>query len=259
MAHVLGWIKLWNYAYAASLASAIGTALAVGNVLLLVRLMTGRTAAAVVAAVSLALAHTVWAYAVVPQTYGWAAAFLSTECLCAWAFLEERKAGLAAPPGAPNGVAISNHMMAGLGLAVFVVWVAWQCGHRRAAWWVLPAGAACWLAGGVLYWLVLGMEFERTGSLLATFHSATVGQWGNEVFNLGRLPHLALTTILYVVLNYPTPLIVGILFGAVVLVRRRDRFSRLLVILAAVYPCGRPATTWWFNTRSSSRSTCSRA
>ena len=233
-AHALEWMG-FKYPYAANLASAIGTALAVGNVLLLVRLMTGRLAAAVVAAVSLALAHAVWYQGVIAQTYGWTAAFLSAECLCAWAFLERRRPVWLLLLAFVNGVAISNHMMAALSLAVFAVWAVWLCVRGRAPWWVLAAGAACWLAGGALYWGVLEQEYARSGSLLATFHSATVGQWGAGVFNVDRLPRLLLETVLYMGLNYPTPLIIAIPVGAVLLGRRRDSFGRLLLVLATVY------------------------
>jgi hypothetical protein len=234
VAHGIGLLGV-NYAYAANLASAIGTALAVGNVLLLVRLVTGRTLAAVVAAVSLAVAHTVWAHAVMAETYGWDAAFLSAECLCVWAFLQRQQVHWLLLAALVNGVASSNHMMAVLGLAVLVAWTVWQCVRRRAPWWVLAAGAGCWIVGGTLYWIVLADEFQRSGSLVATFHSATVGQWGAAVFNVGRLPRLLFESVLYIGLNYPTPLILAILFGAVVLIRRRDSFSRFLVVLAALY------------------------
>lgn len=234
VAHVIGLAGV-HYAYAANLAAAIGAALAVGNVLLLVRLMTGQTMAAVVAAASLAVAHTVWAHAVLAETYGWDAAFLSAECLCAWAFLRRREVRWLLLAALINGVAVSNHMMAVLGLAVLVVWTVWQCRRGQAPWWVLAAGAGCWIIGGTIYWIVLAGEFQRSGSLVATFHSATVGQWGSAVFNLGRLPRLLFESVLYIGLNYPTPLAVLIPFGALVLAVRQDAFSRLLVALAAVY------------------------
>jgi hypothetical protein len=235
VAHGLGRLPLWNYAYAANLASALGTALAVGNLLVLVRLVTGRTGPAVIGAAAFALGHTVWAHAVMAETYGWAAAFLSAECLCAWAFLARRQARWLLALALVNGLAISNHMLASLSLAVFGVWVLWECRRRRAPWRVVPAGAACWLAGGVLYWIVLWPEWQRTDSLAAVFRSATSGQWGDAVFNLADLPGMLAKTVLYVLLNYPTPLVAGIVVGAVVLAARRDTFSRLLVVLAVVY------------------------
>jgi len=234
-AHTLGLVPLWNYAYAANLASALGMALAVANVLLLARLMTGSTWAAAIAAISFGIGHAVWAHAVMAETYGWAAAFLSAECLCAWAWLNKGRAGWLLLLFFVNGVAVSNHMMASLSLAVFGVWMLAECVRRRAPWWTLPASAGCWLVGGTLYWIVLGMEYERCGSLLETLRSATVGRWGSAIFNVADLPPLLGKSALYVMLNYPTPLVAAIFVGAAVLVRRRDALSRLLVVLGALY------------------------
>lgn len=235
VAHVLGLVPLWNYAYAANLASAIGTAVAVANVLVLARLMTGRTWAAVIAAVSLAVGHAVWSHAVMAETYGWAAALLSAECLCAWAWIDRRKGRWLLLLFFLNGIAISNHMMASISLVVFAVWVLMECIRCRAPWRTLPASAGCWLAGGTVYWIVLGMEYMRCGSLVETLHSATLGRWGSQVLNVADLPSLLGKSALYVVLNYPTPLLLAVLVGAVVLVRRRDALSRILVVLGVLY------------------------
>ena len=72
-------------------------------------------------------------------------------------------------------------------------------------------------------------------SLVETFRSATVGRWGSEIFNLADLPRLFLKSLLYVGLAYPTPLILAIPFGAARLVQRRNMFSWLILILAALY------------------------
>jgi hypothetical protein len=234
-AHVLGSVPLWNYAYAANLASAIGTALAAANVLVLARLVTGRTWPGVLAAVSFAVGQAVWAHAAMAETYGWAAAFLSAECLCAWAYLARRQARWLLLLFLLNGIAISNHLLAVLSLAVFAVWTLYECIRRRTPWRVVPAGAGCWLAGGTLYWIVVGMEYARTASVAQTLRSALVGRWGGAIFNMADLAALLGKSVLYVGLNYPTPLIAAGFIGAWVLVRRRDAFARLLVVLAAVY------------------------
>ena len=235
LAWALGHVGPWNYAYAANLASAIGTALAVGNVVLLARLVTGRTWPAVVAGITFGVGHAVWAHAVVAETYGWAAAFVSAEGLCAWAWRRSGKARWLLLLLLVNGVAISNHLMAVLSLAVFGVWILSGWTRGRAPWWILPAGAGCWLAGGTLYWIVLGMEYARKESILATLASGTVGAWGGSIFNSSDLAGLAAKSVLYVGLNYPTPLALAIFAGAWVLGRRREAMGRLIVILAVLY------------------------
>ena len=106
VAHALGYIPLWNYAYAANLASALGAAVAVGNVLVLVRLVTGRTWPAVLAATMLAVGHGLWAYATIAQTYGWAAAVFP-----AWSSVR----GCGRPGGKSGGCWPSRW------------WVGWAC------------------------------------------------------------------------------------------------------------------------------------
>jgi hypothetical protein len=235
VAHFLGKIPLWNYAYAANLASAIGSALAVGNVLLLVRLMTGRTLPAVLAATTLAVGHGLWAYATVAQTYGWAAAMLSALALAAWMWTVRRQVRWMLMAAFVGGMAVSDHMMVILALAAMTVWSVAECVRGRAPWWVLPAGAALWTLGATLYWIVLAGEYARTGSLWMTIRSGTVGQWGSGVFNLADLPGTLGKSAMYVVLNYPTPLALAAVAGAWRLARRRDAFSWLILAMTVLY------------------------
>ena len=230
------WIRpLWNYAFAATFCSALGTALAVANVALLVRLLTGHRWAAVVGGATFGLGHAVWAHACVSEVYGWAAAFLGAECLCAWAWTRRRQARWLLLLFFLDGVAISNHLMAALGLAVFGTWLLVEWVRRRAPAWVLPAAVGCWLAGGALQWVVVGLEYARTGDLAATVRSATVGEYGGAVLNAADLPRLLKNSVLYVGLNYPTPLALAGLVGAVALARRRQAMATLVLALAAVY------------------------
>jgi hypothetical protein len=235
VAWALGRVGIWSYAYAANLASAIGTALAVGNVVLMVRLVTGRAWPAILGGILFGIGHAVWAHAVMAETYGWAAALVSAECLCAWAWLARRQARWLLLLFLINGVAISNHLMAVLSLAVFGVWVVVACVRGRARYSAIPAAAGCWIVGATLYWIVLGIEYEQTHSLLAALRSGTVGAWGSRIFNLSDLPGLLGKSILYVCLDYPTPLALAMFVGLWVLWRRRETFGRLMVILAVLY------------------------
>ena len=234
-ARALGLVPFWNYAYAANLCSAVAMALAAANIVLVVRLVTGRMAPAVVAGFSFALGHTIWTFAVMSEVLGWTAAFLSAECLLAWLWIDRRQARWLLLLFLVNGAAISDHMMAVFSLAVFGTWMVVECVRRRAPWWVLPAAVGCWLAGGTLYWIVGALEYVRTGDLLETARSMTGGYHGGSVANMGDLPRLLGRSVLYVGLNYPTPLVAAIAVGAVVLARRRNAFGVLVLVLAAIY------------------------
>jgi len=235
VAHLLGKVPLWNYAYAANLASAFGSALAVANVLLLVRLMTGRTWPAVLAGATLAVGHGLWAYATVAQTYGWAAAMMSAMILAAWMWNVRRQVRWLLLLALVGGLAVTDHVMVVLALAVLGVWVVAECIRGRAPWWVLPAGAALWVVGGTLYWVVLAEEYARTGSMWETLRSGTVGQWGSGVFNAAELPALLKKSAMYIVLNYPTPLALAAVAGVWALVRRGGAFSWMILAMAVLY------------------------
>jgi len=200
-----------------------------------VRLVTGRTAPAVLAGLSFGLGHTIWTFAVMSEVLGWTAAFLSAECLLAWLWIDRRQARWLLLLFLVNGVAISNHMMAVFSLAVFGTWMVVECVRRRAPGWILPAAVGCWLAGGTLYWIVGTLEYVRTGDLLETARSMTGGYHGSSAANLGDLPRLLGRSVLYVGLNYPTPLVAAVAVGAVVLARRRSTFGVLVLVLAAIY------------------------
>ena len=234
-ARALGLVPFWNYAYAANLCSAVAMALAAANIVLVVRLVTGRTAPAVIAGLSFGLGHTIWTFAVMSEVLGWTAAFLSAECLLAWLWIDRRQARWLLLLFLVNGVAISNHMMAVFSLVVFGTWMVVECVRRRAPWWIVPAAVGCWLAGGTLYWIVGALEYVRTGGLLETVRSMTGGYHGGSVANMGDLPRLLGRSVLYVGLNYPTPLVAAIAVGAVALVRRRNAFGVLVLVLAAIY------------------------
>jgi len=234
-ARALGLVPFWNYAYAANLCSAVAMALAAANVVLVVRLVTGRAAAAVIAGIAFALGHTVWTFAVMSEVLGWTAAFLSAECLLAWLWISRRQARWMILLFLVNGVAISNHLMAAFSLGVFGVWMVVECVRRRVRWWVLPAAVGCWLVGGTLYWIVVGLEYSRTGDFMETLRSATMGSYAGAVANVSGLGGMLGRSVLYVALNYPTPLVLVGIMGLIILVRRRDTFSVLLLALALVY------------------------
>lgn len=225
----------WDMAYGANLASALGAAVAVANVLLVVYLLTNRPWPAIVAAVAFAVGHTVWWFAVTAEVLSWCAAFVSVECLCYLAWRRTGRSVWVLVLFFANGVALSNHLMAVFSLLVFGVCVVAAVVRRRVAWWTLPAGAACWLIGGTLYWIVLALEYARTGSAWETLVSATVGGYGSQAVNLSNLPALLGKSVLYVGLNYPTPLVLAAGAGVWTLWRRPKPGGRALVVLAAAY------------------------
>lgn len=214
IAHGLGSTGLWDYARAASVASALGTAITVANVWLIVWLLVRRTGAATVAALACMLAHTVWQLGAQPQTYGWSNAALTGMLVLAIAYAQTSRTAWLLLAALVGGLGLSVHLMSQFGLAVLAVWVVVRVVRRETPWGVIPAGLGLWLVGGALFWYVAIMEYQRTGDVRATLESAFLGGWGGAVFNLRGIPQMLGRSVLMLVMNFPTPVALLGLWGA---------------------------------------------
>jgi len=213
VAHGLGRVGLWDYAKAASVASALGAGLAVANVWLVVWLLVRRAGPATVAALSAMLAHTVWQLAVQPQTYGWSNAATLGMLAAAVAYARGGRSRWLIVLLLVGGLGLSVHLMSQLALAVLGAWVLVRVVRGRTQAWAVAAGAAAWAVGGALFWYVAWLEYERTGDVRATAVSALLGDWGYAVFNVAGLPRMLLRSALMLVLNFPTPLVLVGAYG----------------------------------------------
>jgi len=207
LGHGLGRLGVWDFARAASVASALGTAIAVANVWLLLWLLVRHAGAATIGALACMLAHTIWQQGVQPQTYGWTLAALSAMLVLAVAHLETGRRRWLLLMFLAGGVGLSIHLMSQLALVVLAAWVLGKVVRRRLPVWIVPAGLAAWLLGGALFWYAVGLEYAATADAAATLKSALVGQWASAVFNLQGLPRMAWRSALMFVLNFPTPVV----------------------------------------------------
>ncbi len=213
LGHGLGRLGIWDFAEAASVTSALGTAIAVANVWLLVWLLVRHPGAATVGAAACMLAHTIWQQGVQPQTYGWSLAAMSAILVTAVAYVQTRRPGYLVLALLAGGVGLSAHLMSQLVLVVLGVWIVWDVGRRRTPAWVVPAGLAAWIVGGALFWYVACLEYAGTHDVAATLKSALVGRWAGAVFNLQGLGQLAWRSALMFVLNFPTPVVLLAAWG----------------------------------------------
>lgn len=213
LGHGLGRLGIWDFARAASVASALGTAVAVANVWLLVWLLVRHAGAATVSAAACMLAHTVWQTSVQPQTYGWSLATVSAMLVLALVYVRTDRPRWLVLMFLAGGVGLSIHLMSQLVLVVLGAWVMWEVIRRRMPAWVVPAGLAAWLLGGALFWYTAWLEYATTHDLAATLESALVGRWGGAVFNLQGLGTLVRRSALMFVLNFPTPVVLLAVWG----------------------------------------------
>ncbi len=213
LAHGLGRLGVWNYAKAASVASIAGTAILAANIWLLSFLLTRRLVPSIIAFLACLLAHTIWQQGVQPQTYGWSNAFSIAVLIAAVGYIRTGRLRWLMLMFFLGGMGLSVHMMSQLALGVLGVWVLLRVIRRRTPAWTLAAGAALWIIGGLLFWYVVFLEYQRTGNAGATLVSAFVGKWGSAVFNISGLPGMFVRSMAMFVLNFPTPIALFGVYG----------------------------------------------
>ncbi|MEE9370794.1 MAG: hypothetical protein V3W45_04905, partial [Sedimentisphaerales bacterium] len=184
-----------------------------------------------------ALAHSVWFLGVQAQTYSMATAALSGGLLLVLAYLATRRLGLLYLMGLVFGLGISAHMMSQVGFAVIMVWLAAKCARREISIWSIVMVILSWAIGAFLLWVVMVTEYRRSGDMAGTIASAIWGEWGSAVFNVGRLVFLLKRSVLFFVLNFPTPLVLLAIPGVWFSFRRLGNHTGawLLAICSGAY------------------------
>lgn len=224
-------------AFKTNLVSAVFGAITVANVFLLLRLWTGHARAAVIGATALAVAHTFWQHCTLAEVYTVSTALLTTELLCLLRYERTRRPAWLILLLLANGLGVSNHMLAALNLPCYGVMVLWLARRRQVRPGLLPALALAWIAGASLY---LGLCIAQIGGgagLLATARSALFGEtYARNVLNIVPGRRQLVNSALYLVLNFPTPVLLLAWPGAASLRAAEDRLPRrMLAVLLAVH------------------------
>lgn len=205
--HFLGRSGLFSYAYAANLVNAIATCISIANVYLIAAFLTRRIWPAFLAAATYAMAHSVWFLGTQAQTYGMAMAAMSGAVILLLEYIQSGGRWRLFLMGLLFGVGMSVHLMSQVAFAVIIFWLVGRCMRRKESLAVLAGVITFWILGAAALWAAAAIEYRHNGSIIATIQSGLVGRWGEAVFNLGRLPVLIKKSILFFVLNFPTPLV----------------------------------------------------
>lgn len=224
-------------AYKTNLVSAVFGAVAVANLFVLVRRASGSGMAALIAATSLAVAHTFWQHAVMAEVYALTAALLTTELLCIERFLRTGRAGWFVLLFAVNGLSISNHMVASLSTAVYGVWAVVELVRGRVRWRTAAVAAVAWLLGASLYGGLIVTRLAAGDGFSATIRSALFGiQYEDQVLNVSLSPRAFAKSVMYLALDFPTPAVL-LLVPALAGLRRGGWRSAwgMVAALAAVH------------------------
>jgi len=194
-------------AFAVTTVSALAAALTLANLYGCVLTLTGRPAAAALAAASLGLANTFWHMAAVAEVYTVNTALLAAECWCVAACLKGRHRWILAA-WLLNGLGTANHLQAVLTLPA-LAWITLR-GLRAGHWTprALPGAAALWTAGASPYlWLVVAQGLA-SGEWGATLRQALFGiRYSQNVLNTAVSPRLLATSAAFIAFNFPNLLL----------------------------------------------------
>lgn len=227
----------FDAAFSANLISTIGGAFTVANVGYLCATLCRTRLAAVAGAILILFAHTHWRLSVSAEVVTLTTALLSAELICVMRLIETGRSQWLVPAMLFNGLGVANHNFAMLMWPVYAVLAVRfrgniRSGHVRA----LLLGWIAWLAGAAPLLALCYLDWREQGSLGATIRSLLLGTYSDRVTNLGRLPRLFVQTLVYALLNFPTPLLLLVPVGVATLWRSaRPAGTWLLLLAFAVY------------------------
>lgn len=198
---------------ALALVSALFGALAVANAFGIVRRLTGRAGAALMAAGGLAVAHTFWRFSTFVEVYSITAALLTFEMWALVCWDQTRRPRWLVLMFLANGLGLANHDLALLTLPVIgvVLLLAWH--KRQATWITLAASAVAWAEGAGIYLAMIAHEARATGDLGAAMRSALFGTFHDQVLSHGPLLTYTATSVAFTLLSFPNLMLPAALWG----------------------------------------------
>lgn len=234
LATAFQWLPLAESALKTNLVSVVFGAVTIANVFLLVRLATGGTIGASVAALTLAVAHTFWQHCALAEVYTVTTALMTLELLCLFQYARTGRARWWIALYFANGLGVSNHMVAVLSLACYGAATIWLVSQRRVHVAVAVRCALAWTLGAAPYLGLIVGEIIGGAGLGATIHSALFGKaYASAVTNLIPDARMLTNSVLYLGLNFPTPAALLVLPGLLAMRSWRPRLPA--VVLTALF------------------------
>lgn len=201
---------------------------------LLVRLETGASLPGLIAATILAVSHTFWRHACIAETYTLWSALFTAELLFLFLYLRNNKTGALLGAALCSGLAFSVHVLASLALLVYLGILLVLCMLRRLRVVDLLKVSGVWMLGALPILFLVGRQLVDTGDVQGTLQSLFFGKhWQGAVLNTAVTPGIVRDSLLYIGLNFPSPLLVLVLLGWGMAVGTRR--LHLLCLLGLVY------------------------
>ena len=240
--HIIGigakYIPWGDFAYRVNLISAVSGAFAVANLFLLLFLWLKRIFPAVIGAVTLALSHTMWQHACIAEVYTLYTALFLAELVVLLQYCRTKRIGYLYLLGLFNGLALANHMWAGIALLCYMVFSLGLLVKKQIRLSHLAVIILLWILGALPYEYLIVKELIQTGDIGATLSSAAFGnQWQGNVLNSHITMKMVKENILFWGMNFPTPNALLLVVGFFVLYQispRRD-FAHVLLALIVMF------------------------
>ena len=232
------YIPLGQFAHRINCFNAIICAIAIANLFLLLYLLLKETFPAITGAATLALSHTFWQHAAMPETYGLVIALMLLELIMLVQYAKTSNIKYLYLLAFINGLAIANHMLASISFVCYFVLVLIfikrkQLNIRNLAFMIL-----LWIIGALPYEILFIKELVQSGDLAATIASALFGiKWKGAVLNSSMNFNIIKENILYILLNFPTPNILLLFVGIVFIykVSPKKWFANIILSLMILY------------------------
>jgi hypothetical protein len=192
MGRLLGFLPIGSPAWRINLLSAVGAAVTVAGVFLLIRHLTRSRAGALLGCAALALSYTFWSQAIIAEVYTPATALLSLIMLLLWRWhsapLKNNRALLAG--GLLAGVGLGVHASVALiapAAAAFIVWTRWSRRMTGAQWRRSAVAALLGLGVGVAIFLLAFLSIDLNDPPSSFYQAALYpsrSAWGLELSDL---------------------------------------------------------------------------
>jgi hypothetical protein len=196
-------------ARAANVVAMLAGAITIGNFAVLLVLLLERVVARVAGTALLLFSHTMWQTSAVAEDNTCTTMFLTLELLAVALFLKTGRGGWLVLAALSNGLGGSNHNWAMLIWPAYAIFLIRHSGQlprvpARMAW----LAGLVWVAGWTPVAVITLQEYVHTHALLRTVTSLLFGVSESQIVTPFVKFHLLANSIGYLLLNFPTPLIV---------------------------------------------------
>ncbi len=232
------YIPLGEFAYRVNLTTALVSALAVANLFLLLRLWLKSTLPALVGALSLALSHTFWRHAAIPETYNLSMALLFFELIILLQYAKTARPTWLYALAFVNGLAIANHMLASIPFICYLVLLVALAAQKRISAKHLVAMAFLWALGALPFEYLIVKDILQRGDFWSTMASAAFGKgYKADVLNISLSMSIVKENLMWMTLNFPTPNVLLAFVGISALHRLSPKrwFARIILALLVLF------------------------